>query len=224
MSKSEQAPLAAKAIPPTGGLRERNKREKLARITSAAAEVFASPKGFAGATTQEIARLADVGTGTLFAYITAKEDLLILVLRADMEEMMDGCLAEACNQEHLDDMIISYCLQAVAYWERDIATARELARHAMSVTDERRRADISYLMKKILRQLAQIIALGKTRREIRADVPALALARNIFAAHYLFTQQWLNGFISRSDYEKNLRTSISLQLRGLAPSAARSKK
>ena len=49
------------------GRRERNKQQKLDRITAAASELFAE-HGVEEVTTQQIADKADIGTGTLFLY------------------------------------------------------------------------------------------------------------------------------------------------------------
>jgi TetR/AcrR family transcriptional regulator len=62
----------------TIGRRERNKLDKLARITAAAGELFAE-RGVDDVTTQEIADRADIGTGTLFLYAKTKGELLLLV-------------------------------------------------------------------------------------------------------------------------------------------------
>lgn len=63
------------------GRRERNKQQKLERITTAAAELFAE-HGIDEVTTQQIAERADVGTGTLFLYAKTKGELLLLVQNA----------------------------------------------------------------------------------------------------------------------------------------------
>lgn len=63
---------------PQLGRRERNKQEKLDRITAAATQLFAQ-HGVAGVTTQQIADAADIGTGTLFLYVKTKGELLLLV-------------------------------------------------------------------------------------------------------------------------------------------------
>ncbi|KQU06996.1 TetR family transcriptional regulator [Rhodococcus sp. Leaf7] len=66
------------ARPQTPGRRERNKQEKLARITAAAGELFLE-HGVDDVTTQQIADRADIGTGTLFLYAKTKSELLLLV-------------------------------------------------------------------------------------------------------------------------------------------------
>lgn len=66
------------ARPQAPGRRERNKQEKLARITAAAGELFLE-HGVDDVTTQQIADRADIGTGTLFLYAKTKSELLLLV-------------------------------------------------------------------------------------------------------------------------------------------------
>ena len=60
------------------GRRERNKQDKLDRITAAARELFAE-HGVDEVTTQQIADKADIGAGTLFLYAKTKGELLLLV-------------------------------------------------------------------------------------------------------------------------------------------------
>ncbi len=60
------------------GRRERNKQDKLERITAAAGELFAE-HGVDEVTPQQIADKADIGTGTLFLYAKTKGELLLLV-------------------------------------------------------------------------------------------------------------------------------------------------
>ena len=66
------------AVSPPLGRRERNKQEKLERITAAARELF-TEHGVDEVTTQQVADKADVGTGTLFLYAKSKGGLLLLV-------------------------------------------------------------------------------------------------------------------------------------------------
>ncbi|MBN1976983.1 MAG: TetR/AcrR family transcriptional regulator [Anaerolineae bacterium] len=80
--------------------RERRAAARRNQILDAAAEVFAE-KGFARATTKEIADRADISEGTIYNYFQAKEDLLIdivgrlaesqslaLVIKPDMIEQV----------------------------------------------------------------------------------------------------------------------------------------
>lgn len=76
------------------GRRERNKQQKLARITAAATELF-STHGVDEVTTQQIAEAADIGTGTLFLYAKNKAELLLLVQNVHYAEAIETGLAAA---------------------------------------------------------------------------------------------------------------------------------
>jgi AcrR family transcriptional regulator len=103
------------------GRRERNKQEKLDRITAAASELFAE-RGVDEVTTQEIAEKADIGTGTLFLYAKNKGELLLLVQNTtyadalvegraaaeDVPDVLDAVMAiigpvVACNRKQIDN-------------------------------------------------------------------------------------------------------------------------
>jgi AcrR family transcriptional regulator len=77
---STKRPANAAAAPGAVlGRRERKKQDTHRRIFQAAEDLF-TRKGYAAVTTQEIADLADVGTGTLFRYASTKAELLIMVM------------------------------------------------------------------------------------------------------------------------------------------------
>lgn len=69
------------------GRRERNKQQKLERITAAARELFAD-RGVDEVTAQEIAARADIGAGTLFLYVKNKGELLLLVQNSAYAEAL----------------------------------------------------------------------------------------------------------------------------------------
>jgi AcrR family transcriptional regulator len=76
------------------GRRERNKQQKLDRITAAASELF-TEHGVEEVTTQQIADKADIGTGTLFLYAKSKGELLLLVQNAHYAEALERGRAAA---------------------------------------------------------------------------------------------------------------------------------
>ncbi|MCF3139091.1 TetR/AcrR family transcriptional regulator [Paenarthrobacter sp. AR 02] len=88
--------------PQTLGRRERNKQEKLDRITAAARELF-TQYGVDEVTTQQVAEKADVGSGTLFLYAKTKAELLLLVHNVKYAEALAaGVEAAAAEAEVLD--------------------------------------------------------------------------------------------------------------------------
>jgi AcrR family transcriptional regulator len=83
-------PVATPAV----GRRERNKQEKLQRITAAARELFAE-HGVDDVTTQQVAEKADIGTGTLFLYAKTKGELLLLVQNSGYADALEEGKAAA---------------------------------------------------------------------------------------------------------------------------------
>ncbi|AMB58605.1 TetR/AcrR family transcriptional regulator [Microterricola viridarii] len=84
------------------GRRERNKQEKLDRITTAARELFAE-RGVDDVTTQEIADKADVGAGTVFVYAKTKGELLLLVQNAGYAQaLVEGTSAAEAISDPLE--------------------------------------------------------------------------------------------------------------------------
>lgn len=87
------------------GRRERNKQDKLQRITAAARELF-TEHGVDEVTTQQIADKADIGTGTLFLYAKNKGELLLLVQNSSyVDALAKGRAAAESVTDPLEAMI-----------------------------------------------------------------------------------------------------------------------
>ena len=79
------------------GRRERNKQNKLARITAAACKLIAE-QGIGAVTTLQVAEAADVATGTLFLYAKTKGELLLLAQNSEYERALElGKVAASRN-------------------------------------------------------------------------------------------------------------------------------
>ncbi|WP_328809859.1 TetR/AcrR family transcriptional regulator [Rhodococcus sp. NBC_00294] len=81
---------------PAMSRRERNKQDKLDRITTAARDLFAE-YGVSEVTTQQVADHADVGTGTVFLYAKNKGELLLLVQNSDYASALERGIAAAAH-------------------------------------------------------------------------------------------------------------------------------
>ncbi len=92
--------------PQTLGRRERNKQEKLDRITAAARELF-TQYGVDEVTTQQVAEKADVGSGTLFLYAKTKAELLLLVHNAKYAQALDAGVAAAAAEVAVLDAVMA---------------------------------------------------------------------------------------------------------------------
>lgn len=75
------------------GLRDRSKIRRMNAIKEAAEQLFAE-RGFESVSTKEIAAQAEVGEATLFRYVTNKDELLLLILRDRMDQLLAKLQAE----------------------------------------------------------------------------------------------------------------------------------
>jgi AcrR family transcriptional regulator len=105
------------------GLRERGKREKRRRIQRAAEAVFAE-KGYAAATTREIAARAEVGTGTIFLYARDKHDLLMMIVNDALDEMIERAMTTLPDGPLIDQLVHVFAIR-YEFWMRDL----DLSRH-----------------------------------------------------------------------------------------------
>lgn len=92
--------------PPKLGRRERNKQEKLDRITAAARELF-TQYGVGEVTTQQVAEKADVGSGTLFLYAKTKAELLLLVHNAKYAQALAAGVDAAATEVAVLDAVMA---------------------------------------------------------------------------------------------------------------------
>ncbi|WOH19778.1 helix-turn-helix domain-containing protein [Paenarthrobacter sp. GOM3] len=99
--------------PQTLGRRERNKQEKLDRITAAARELF-TQYGVDEVTTQQVAEKADVGSGTLFLYAKTKAELLLLVHNVKYAQALEAGIAAAAEEEAVIDGVMAIVTPIIA--------------------------------------------------------------------------------------------------------------
>jgi TetR/AcrR family transcriptional regulator len=92
--------------PQTLGRRERNKQEKLDRITAAARELF-TQYGVDEVTTQQVAEKADVGSGTLFLYAKTKAELLLLVHNVKYAQALAVGVKAAAGEKAVLDAVMA---------------------------------------------------------------------------------------------------------------------
>ncbi len=194
--------------------REQNKAEKRGRIIAAARALFAH-KGFEGTTTQEIAEAAGVAAGTLFLYAKTKDDLLILVFREEMIELVQRAYERARREAALIDQLVAFFETFVAYHERDLPLARALMRQLGYVASAEQRAEVNALMTPLLRRVAMLLEAAKGRGEAHRETPLNATAQAIFGVYYLNLIKLLSSYASRRQFDRDLKTQLQLVLRGL---------
>jgi AcrR family transcriptional regulator len=193
------------------GRRERNKQEKLARIVSAARELFRD-RGFAETTTQQIAEAADIGTGTLFLYARSKEDLLVLVFRDEMIETARTAFASLGGGEPLLDQLMQVFIAMMDYHQRDTDLARILLKEIMFPDAIGRQSDISELLDIIFGGLADLIAKARKDGRYGQGAEPMRVAENLFANYYFSLLTWLGGRITREQTVTRLRQHLAITI------------
>lgn len=109
------------------GRRERNKQQKLARITAAADELF-NRYGVDEVTTQQIADAADIGTGTLFLYARSKAELLLLVQNTHYADAIERGLEQSAAAATTIDAIMALVEPVVECNRRRVENGRTYLR------------------------------------------------------------------------------------------------
>ena len=188
------------------GRRERNKQEKLDRITAAASELFAE-YGVEDVTTQQIADKADIGTGTLFLYAKSKGELLLLVQNAHY--------AEALERGRADAQIIQDALGAVMAIVRPIVecnrTQIDNGRHYLremvfgDPTEPRHSEALS-----IVAQTEEAIAAILDREKLASAGDAATTARVVSAIMFVSMAASVNAGLEIKELVQDIKTQISL--------------
>lgn len=207
---------------PAEGLRESNKREKLARIRQAARELF-EVKGFKGATAREICRRAGVATGTLFLYARDKHDLLFLVFSDDARALLRAGMARARPDMPLADALMCVFGTFLGFYARNRELSELIAGELFYRSFYRARGStqMAALTDEYLACIAELVERARDRGELRIDVP---LAEQVSAcfAHYAFAAlTWLGEpAVELKKTKRALHRALSLQIEGLAPPPA----
>jgi AcrR family transcriptional regulator len=195
------------------GLRERNKREKLDRITAAARELFRA-KGFDETTAREICERAGIGTGTLFLYVRDKRELLFLSFEADARRLFAQGKAEASRTTGLVAQLMCLFGRFTAYYAKDRALSKAIVQELFFRTQDP--GGLGRLTREFAEHVADLVAAAQARGEIRADLTPARAAMALFAHYAYWTLGWLGtGMLSRDSVEPGLRLALELQIEGL---------
>ena len=179
------------------GVRERNRRDKLQRITAAARALFIE-KGFDETTTREIARGANVALGTLFLYATDKRDLLFLICTDELESLTDRAFEGVPAQDRLIDELIHVFGFYYGYF-----------------------AEQPGLSKYILRELTHLEG-AKARGLLKPDADPADVGWVVFAIYQAEIREWLvdpapESVPEPADGLRSLRRALNVALDGCAP-------
>jgi AcrR family transcriptional regulator len=206
-------------IKPTIGRRERGKMEKRRRIREATREVFRR-KGYEAATTREIADLADVAIGTLFAYASDKRELLMIVINDDREALPE---VEPRHDETRDvlTVLMSFFEPRYRYWARE----PELSRLAVQQTIDynlvrdpgRELARFDAGRQVLIKHLASFFESEQQRHNIVTIQSPKTIAWLFMGIYQAEVRQWLRADKPNvAEGLKRLRELFALALSGVA--------
>ncbi|HEY3918129.1 MAG TPA: helix-turn-helix domain-containing protein [Stellaceae bacterium] len=172
MAKAKTKPAA------TGGRRESNKKDKLARIRNAARALFIE-KGFEETTTREIATRAGVAIGTLFLYATDKRDLLLLLFDEELNKLSDRAVRKARRGMPFVDQLLAIFRVFLAYFSETPPLSRYMMQQVTfmgSGVGNRIEAGLE----RTHQLLAKVVAQAQADDLVSQDVAPLAAAELIF--------------------------------------------
>ena len=192
-----------------GGLsrRERNKLEKKKRIVEASRSLF-KRQGFENTTTQQVAREADIATGTLFLYARTKEDLLVLSFKEEMLETLNQSFDDIPNNARVVESLMVVFSRMIDYHDVDRSLSLKLIREMIGPTGGDRAQDIRELVETIFDRLSRLIILTDARDEFLDDRNAQHMAESAFALYYFGLIGWLTGRHTRPQFVSRLNQQL----------------
>ena len=172
--------------------RERNKAEKLDRISRAARRLFIR-RGYDATTLRDIAAQARVGVGTLFSYASDKRDLLFLIINDDIEAMNARAFAEAPEDAPLLERLVAIFRRFFWFFGRQPNLSRiilkELTFYSAGPQARRFQAGRSA----VLARLAEAVRAAQAKGEIGSNEAAEEIAATIFSIYAGEIRQWLGS-------------------------------
>ncbi|MFO7551870.1 MAG: TetR/AcrR family transcriptional regulator [Haliea sp.] len=209
-----KAPASQDAVPESR--REKNKRQKMERIVTAARTLFRI-NGYNNTTTQQVADAADIGTGTLFLYAKSKGDLLLLVFKDELQDYIDQAWRALPDQASLYEQVDALLGGIISYHERDIPTARALMRELAFPDNPDRREDIVDTQESILEKLTQLVETARSTGEVRDNTSPRVAAECMFSIYHEQLELWLSDYVDYPVFRENLKRRIDFIIDGIKP-------
>lgn len=190
------------------GRRERNKQQKLDRITAAASELFAE-HGIEDVTTQQIADKADIGTGTLFLYAKSKGELLLLVQNAHYAEALQRGRADAETISDVLDAVMAIVQPIVECNRIQVDNGRTYLREMVFGDPEEPRHSEAL---SIVAQTEGATAAVLGRHEQAGAGDAATMARIVTAIMFLSMAASVNAALSIDEIVRDIRAQVGVLL------------
>jgi len=202
------------------GRRERGKLEKRRRIREATREVFRR-KGYEAATTREIAELADVAIGTLFAYARDKRELLMIVINDDREALPEVFPRCGTGPTDVLEVLIGFFEPRYRYWAKEPELSRLAVQQTIDYNLARdpgpELARFEDGRRALIKQLADFFVSEQERGNVVATQSANTIAWLFMSLYQAEVRRWLRADKpSVAEGIKKLRELFTLAFEGIA--------
>ena len=191
-------------------LRERQKRDRKARIFNAAMTLFET-QGFQETTVADIAKTAQVSRGTVFNYYAYKEAILIDYLARQLHAMKERLKNVEDNGSPLEALYTVFDELA------DFVTTNRRLILPLSyelLNPEPERSKQAYQSLPLVNIIYGYLTEARERGLIRSDFSRERLARTVANTYFLTALQWVAYRQDRSIHEE-LRNALQLTLEGI---------
>lgn len=219
---TSQPPPTPKPRPEKLGLREQGKQDKRRRIKAAARQEFMR-KGYAAATTRDIASRAEISIGTLFVYAKDKRELLMMILNDDLDRVGSSAEQAIDVQSDLLEQVIGFFAARYRYWAARPNLGRPIVTEIFDVVGSidqygPETARFYARRQRTVAALRQCIEQGQKQGTV-ANTIASDLIASLFMTIYLTeVRRWLNQEKPDADQGiEQLRTLLALAIRGINP-------
>lgn len=190
--------------------RERNKRDKQARILAAARDAFRA-HGFDGTTLKQIASDAGIGHGTLFLYAPTKEALLVQVFKSELGKLIVQSFADMPPVDIRSQLHHMFGIFIEAH-AQDPELFRPFLREVMAVSGPHI-SEVKAFVQDWRGRIADLLLAARARGELApgADIETMATALlDLFSAAQ---RRWITGDISRAELERYMEDIADIVLR-----------
>jgi len=199
------------------GQRERNKRDKLLRIKTAARDLFVS-KGYDDTTTREIAVRAGVGMGTVFSYANNKRDLLFLIANEDLEETTKKAESEISPDASLMQNLLAIFHNHYDYFSLQPELSRLMLREMLFYDSGQQANRFKTTREKVIALVCDSVRFAQNNKTIDSAEDHSVIGWMLFCIYQVEIRDWLadENLDMNAGIERLVR-GLEISLRGVAP-------
>jgi AcrR family transcriptional regulator len=179
INESKMTQIASDSTSVSQTRRERNKVARLQRIIDGARHVFHA-KGYYGASIEDLAEAADIGTATLYSYARDKRDLLMMVVNADLDALTDTSFATLPRNGSLADQLVHVFRDRFTYWASDIELARVVVHQTLDSGHESQTARYHARRQQMDQLIAKLVDDQIASGAIAKAIDSKLMARLLF--------------------------------------------